>query len=332
MRFSKIQIAAIAAVIIVLAAGAIYVATGMQNNSKSTYGDGAITIVTPVDYNDNTASQVYSKIPERVVVGCNTALDALLYFGLGDRIIGMYYIEEDVPDELKNAYGEVAKRIGDDHILSGNISQAVLTDWEPDCVIGWVAWSDSKLGSTSYWNAIGCNVWSLRTMVDMNNMEGMKLDYDNIGNIFDVKDKTDAFMAGLNGKIANVKALLSEKSVNYAMEDGVPDKGTIWFYNKAFINNLLKDWGIVNVFEDTGSGTPYSVAYDRADKIDVLFVICYRTNTLNDTVDAWKADPVLSSSPAIVNGKYYAMNLSISYGADPTVMNTLDILVSILSR
>lgn len=314
-----------------IAAGAVYVVMGMNGNNKGTYSDGAITIVTPTDYSGNTAEQTYEEVPERVVVGCNTALDILLYFGLGDRIIGIYYMEEEVPEDLQDEYKEVAERIGSDHILTGNISQAVLTDWEPDCVIAWVAWSDAKLGSPSYWNALGCNVWSLRTMVDMDSIEGMELDYKNIGNIFNVKDQTDKYMDSLEDKIDEVKELLKNSTLSYAMEDGVPEADGVWFYNKAFINSILDECGVTNVFSDTGSGTSLAVLYDRAETIDVLFVICYGDNTLDKTVNAWKADSVLAASPAITNGEYYSMNLSISYGADPTVIDTLDILVDILT-
>lgn len=42
-------------------------------------------------------------------------------------------------------------------------------------------------------------------MVDMDSIEGMELDYKNIGNIFNVKDQTDKYMDSLEDKIDEVK-------------------------------------------------------------------------------------------------------------------------------
>ncbi|MDD2626384.1 MAG: ABC transporter substrate-binding protein [Candidatus Methanomethylophilus sp.] len=331
MSLTKVQFAAVAVIAIIIGAGTIYAVVGMNHsNSSGSYEDGAITITTPTDYNGNTVQQTYTEVPDRVVIGCCTALDIMLTFGLGDKIVGLYYMEETVPSNLTAEYQKVVDRIGSDHVLTGNVSQAVLTDWEPDCVIAWVAWSDTKLGSPSYWNALGCNVWSLRTMVDMDDMYGMALDYQNIGNVFNVRDQTDAFMEKMESKITDVKGLLSDSTLSYAMEDQ-PPSDTIWFYNDAFINSVLDDCGVTNVFADTGRGTSLAVAYDRADQIDVLFVICYRDNTLDATVNAWAANETLSTAPAIINDRCYAMNLSISYGADPTLLDALDTVVDILS-
>lgn len=330
MNISKIQIAAILAVVVIVAAGATYFVVA-KNDDKGTYENGDIIVKTPVDYSGNFADQTYKDIPDRVVAGCCTALNILLYLGLGDKIVGIYYMEEEVPESLKAEYDKVVKRIGSDHVLTGNISRAVLTDWEPDCIIGWVAFSDKKLGEPSYWNKLNCNVWALRSMVDMTNVDGMKLDYDNFGKVFNVKEKTDAFIKVFEEKYEKVKSLLAASSKNYAIFDNISTstKG-YWFYADSFMNSILNDMGAKNVFPG-GKRVQAAAVYDKADQIDVMFVITYATHSVDSVMKEWKANSVLSKTPAIVNGNVYSMNLSVSYGSDPSLLGTLDILVKILS-
>lgn len=240
----------ILAVVVVLAlavatAGTYFALKDDDNNNNSEYPEGSVQVVTPVDYNGNTAVQTYTEIPERVVAGCNTALNILLKFGLGDRIIGIYYMEEEVWDEVADEYQEVVSRIGENRVLSGNISQAVLTDWEPDCIIGWVAFHDAGLGSPEYWNALNCNVWALNTMVKDRTLEGMTKDYDNIGKVFNVKDQTDAFMQSFTEKVTSLAGVLSGTEETVAVFDGCYiDDGRYWFYGKTtFIGYLLTHMG-----------------------------------------------------------------------------------------
>ncbi len=329
MDITKTQIIAVAAVFILIVAGVAFIATGGINKENS-YSDGDIVVTTPVDYNGNTAIQTYSKVPEKVVAGCNTALNMLLYLGLGDKISGIYFMEEEVPKSLEAEYKKVVDRIGEDRVLTGNISQAVLTDWEPDCVIAWVAWSDSKLGEPSYWNALNCNVWSLRTMVDMNSVEGMKLDYENFGKVFKVKDKADAFLKDFDNKASEVKKALGESNKTYAIFDdsGTDEKG-YWFYNSCFMNTVLDELGAKNLFSEGGRAQTATV-YDKIDKLDILIVITYNVHSFDSVMEKWIADEILATAPAIINKNVYSMNLSVSYGADPSLLDTLDALVEIL--
>lgn len=165
-------------------------------------------------------------------------------------------------------------------------------------------------------------------MVDMDDMDGMKLDYKNIGNIFNIKDKTDKYMNDLEKKIEKVKPLLASKSTRYAMVDGVPKTTEYWFYNDQFINKLLDGWGATNVFSE--GKTQKAVLYDRVNQIDVLFEVCYGEVKYDNVLNHWKNDSTLKTAPAITKNQVYAVNLSIAYGADPTVMDVIDKLVEIL--
>lgn len=127
---------AIIAIVVLIAAGGAFVLMNNSDDGKQSYSDGDVVINTPTDYKGSSTTQTFTEIPDRVVIGCNTALNLFLYLGLEDRIVGCYYMEEEPWAEVADEYAALKERIGEDHILSGNITQATLTDWEPDCVIG----------------------------------------------------------------------------------------------------------------------------------------------------------------------------------------------------
>ncbi|MDR0524088.1 MAG: ABC transporter substrate-binding protein [Candidatus Methanoplasma sp.] len=328
----KMRILAAAVAAVVIAAVLIAFAAPGSEGERDPYPEGGVTITTPVDYNGNSVSQTYYKIPERVVVGCNTALNLLLYLGLGDRIVGVYYMEEEVWGEVAGEYAKLASRIGSGRILESNISQAVLTDWEPDCIIAWVAFADGKLGSPSYWNALGCNVWALHTMTDDQTLDGMARDYDGIGRVFGVKDKTDAYMAGFSDKVRSLQDSLSGGSKTVAVFDGCYiSQDRYWFYGKTtFIGYLLDRLGADNAFRDGGSSISPAAVYDAAGSIDIMFFVCYGSVTFDGTMGFWKSNETLSKAPAIAEGRVLPIKLSAAYGADPSMMDVLDYLVETL--
>lgn len=335
MSLGKNQILAVAVIaIIIVAAVGVFMLNSGKGNSEGDKPYGTITIETPVDYNGNSVNQTYTEIPDRVVVGCNTALNLLLYLGLSDKIVGVYYMEEEVWDEVADEYDALVKRIGTDHVLPGNIQQSILTSWKPDCVIGWVAWTDSKLGSPAYWNELGCNVWSLHTMTDDQTLDGMKKDYENIGKVFDVEEKTSKYMQEFEKKLMTLKNTFADKKdVGIAINDGYSVGDTeLWFYKTSgnFLGYILDYMGATNIFA-TESKPALATVYEKVPEIDILFLVCYGSVTYDGTLDAWKSEEILSTAPAIAEGNVEAVKLSVCYGSDPSLMDVLDYLVKVIA-
>ena len=348
MAISSKQITAIAAaIIVVVAAIAAFMVVGGDNENSDNPGSedyDSVTITTFTDYNGNTAEITFNEIPERVVVGCNTALNLLLYLGLGDRIVGVYYDEEPVLDECQEEYDKLVERIGkigdpNSKHLSGNIQTDVLLSWEPDLVIGWVSWNSSGLGTEEFFNDNGCNVMSFNTMTSNNyrNLNMMKTDYDNIGNIFNVKEKTDKLYNQIIDVINNVTVKMQGKDkIYYALVDGAvnTEKGTVWVYkNTNFIASILNQMGMENAFPNGGT---ISLA-DVFEKIgttdlDLLIFITYGSVTFEDSLKSWQNDADLSKCSAIKNGNAFDMKLSCSYGSTPELLSLMDEIYNFVSK
>ena len=341
MSLSKNQIiAVVAVVVIIVVAAAVALSMGSNNggdgNRDSSYSDGQpVTITTFTDYNGNTAELTFFDIPDRVVVGCNTALNLLLYLGLGDRIVGVYYNEEEVWDEVADEYAELVQRIGSvdesgSKNLSQNISTSVLLSWEPDLVIGWVSWNNEGLGSVEFFQDNGCNVMSFNSMTNSSfrNLESMKTDYDNIGRIFEVEDKTTELYDEIVTLVDTITEDLSgQETINYCIVDGAadPENGTIWMYGDSnFIASILNDIGLENSFP-SGGNVPLAQVYETigTTNIDLIIFIAYDNVSMESSMETWTDDPDLSQCAAIQNGDCMEMKLSCSYGTSPELLDVL---------
>ena len=335
-----IAVAVVAVIVVAAAAVAVFYKGGESGNhddgsDDSYYENGPVTVTTFTDYNGSTAELTFNNIPERVVVGCNTALNLLLYLGLGDRIVGVYYNEEEVWDEVADEYEVLTERIGavdasGSRNLSHNISTSVLLSWEPDLVIGWVSWNDDGLGSVDFFKDNGCNVMSFNTMTDSSyrNLDSMKIDYDNIGAIFDVADQTTALYNQVVDTVdAVVKDLEGQDTLYYCLVDGAVDveDGTIWVYDDGnFIASILNHIGLTNAFPDGGTiGLAKVYEAIGTTNIDLIIFIAYDNVNMDDSMQSWLDDPDLSQCAAIQNGDCIEMKLSCSYGTSPELLDVL---------
>ncbi|MBO5547670.1 MAG: hypothetical protein J5920_02785 [Candidatus Methanomethylophilaceae archaeon] len=319
---------AVIAVIVIIAAVVI-----VNNNSgDNPYPKEGVTITTFTDYNGNTAEVTFTKVPDRVVCGCNTALNLLLYLGLGDKIVGVYYDEEEVWDEVKEEYDKLVKRIGETDAsgakhLSGNISTDVLLSWQPDLVIGWVSWNENGLGTEKFWNDNGCNVMSFNTMTSnaYRTVQLTKVDYDNVGKIFNIPEKTSAVYSDLIDVLNEITMKMKGKdTLYYALVDGAVnvEKGTVWVYkNTNFIASVLNSMGMTNAFPDGGTVSLAKV-YEviGTTNIDMLFFITYGGVTYEKSLKSWQDDADLSKCDAIKQKHTLEMKLSCSYGTSPELL------------
>jgi ABC-type Fe3+-hydroxamate transport system substrate-binding protein len=320
----------IAAVLIIAAfAGGFFIG----NNGNNSGGGDEKEVIASI-YTNTAGSgyviQNFTEVPERVACGCSTFLNIMLYFGLEDKIVGLFYDEEEVADEYKAAYDKVVKRIGEDHVFVGNSDCATVTSWEPDLIVGWSSgFKEGSIGEAKYWNDLDCNVWALESMCGAMDIESMIYDYVNLGHIFGIEEKVDKFLKTFINKLGEVKGILAGSTVNVAMYDSLGStdlsKG-LWMYgNDTFAGVILEYVGANNLFKDAGyGGIPLAEVIDKADQIDLLYFVCYGGCDHDTNYAAWTSDPNLAACPAIVNGDYHDIWLSLAYGGDPAVLKMLD--------
>lgn len=328
MSFGKNQIIAIAAVaIIIVAAASIFFIGGGEE--PSTYDEGDIVITTNVQ-DKGEITQVFKEAPERIVAGNNTVLEMLLYFGLGDKIVAAYYDEDEIWDQepVKSEYKKLIDRLDPKYHSSGLLSQAVITEVQPDLIMGYKSsFGEGKwaVGSTEYWNKMGCNVWSLNTQAGKATVEGMAQDYADFGLVFDIKDKTDSFMSKYNAAL--------DKASNSGIVTGIleyrgAENGFSAYGDKAFIGQELLACGGVNKFASGGT-VGLDVFVDSTD-MEALVLIAFGSNGSPDEVaELIKSNPNYQYIPAVKNGKILAIGLSETYGG-VRALTTIEGMVALL--
>ncbi len=281
--------------------------------------------------------QDYTDVPERVVCGCSTTLNIMLYFGLEDRIVGLFYDEEEIDDDYADRYSALVERIGADHDLEGIADRETLAGWNPDLIFGWSSsFSEEVIGDADYWNGRDCNVWALESMSGTRTVNGMIFDYINIGKVFGIEDKTDAFIDEFRTKLSNAEGTLSENGTGIALYDGLDAEdlsdGALWMYGgDTFIGNILERAGAKNVYPNGGYRELEDVT-DRVDDVDVLFFVCYGDRTHDGSLDIWMSDAQLAGCPAFANGGLRDIKLSLAYGGDPSVLEMLDNLETMFGK
>ncbi|MCQ2070486.1 MAG: ABC transporter substrate-binding protein [archaeon] len=296
-----------------------------ETTKVSSYADGPITITT----NDTTGqiTQTYTKAPTRIIAGNDTALELLLYLGLGEYIVGVYYDEDEISPVVKAEYDALKGRLDSKYFLSGLMSQAVATELEPDFIIGYKSsFGDGQwaLGSTQFWNKIDCNVMSLNTQAGDRTVNGLIQDYTDIGKIFDISGKTTAFIKEYQALIDSVKGIEANGTIAIMEKSG--DNWSA-YGDTSFVGQELIACGGTNAFPG-GKTVSDAQVIDGTD-ITGMVLIAFGSNTPEALVESVLSNPNYANVPAVINKNIYCMGLSGTYGG-PTCLQTVKGIVDVL--
>jgi len=320
-------IVGVVAAIIVVVAGAAIVLTNSGSHSSSSYDDGDIVILTHDSKGE--VYQVYKQAPERIIAGNDTALELLLYLGLGDKIVGVYYDEDEISDVVKDEYNKLKSRLDSKYFLTGLMSQAVATELEPDFIIGYKSsFGDGRwaVGTTEYWNNLGCNIMSLNTQAGDTTVRGLNQDWNDIGKIFDVQKKTDAFLNEYDKVISDAKS--GKTGTKVALVEYSPDSASFYAYgDKSFIGNELTACGGINAFPEGGNISEAQVV-DGTD-IYGMVVIAFGDVTPAQKVKMIRENPNFQYVPAVADNNMVGIGLSGTYGG-PSCLSTIKAIASLL--
>ena len=307
------SVSAAIVLLLMMSAAFILVAqdTGASYSESSGYPGGSVTITT----NDTSGeiTQTFTEVPERVIVGNVTCLEMMLYFGLGDRIVGIYYLEDEVWSELDNEFADVIERLNPEYVCTGLMTQAVATSLEPDLIIGYMSSfgeSNWSIGTTQYWNEQGCNVWSLNSQAGETNVDGMKKDYGNLGQIFQIQDVTDKYISDFDQASDSVSTHIP---VNAAIFEYSKDETSYTNYgDSSFIGDALVHCNGVNIFGDLKSVDKATLI--SSTQLQAIVVVAFGDYTPEQAVSDILADSTLQDLPAIKNRNVIGIGLSQTYG------------------
>ena len=274
-----------------------------------------VTIVT-YDYEKNPVEITFDKKPEKVVSGQQIWNEMLLYFDLDEYIVAAANTDSNVFGDLQERYDALPK-IEDTWKNKEGIIMA-----EPDAFFGWRShFAEDSLGDVYTWIDRGIMPVVLscsNNACGKPSVEYVLQDFANIGAIFDIEDKTNAYIDEANKMLDDIKttvgALESPKTVlmleYYEGSTNVYAWGT-----NSLSGQMITYAGGINPIEQQGNVSLEDIIAYNPDKI--ILMNAGNSDTEEDRksiYDAFAALEGLQSVPAVANGAVTIYALDDIYG------------------
>ena len=279
-----------------------------------------VTIST-FNYAKEPVEVTFEKCPERVVCTNQTQTELLLYFGLDKYIVGTAYLDGEIREDLKAQY-DALKAEGKELTVKGYPAKETVLALEPDFIFGWrSAFAEDQLGDVSEWHDLGVGTMILRcsnNTAPKRDLEAVLADVADIGKIFNIEDKTDAYIKDAQALMDKVAAKVASVDKPYTAIIIEPFGGTFYCWGSGVLTGaLVEAAGAEYALPDGGDLSLEDIVNINPDVIFVDYM-----DDENLTPEESKANAIatvtgeaaLAEVPAVKNGKVMALNLTDVYG------------------
>ena len=271
--------------------------------------------ITTYDADGKEITQVFEKAPERIITNNLSSTELLIDLGLQDKIVGMLNPDNEITDDYAAAIAAIP-HIGD----KKSVSKEVVLSNNPDIIIGRnMMFSDKSLGTIDSWNENSIPVYTQKASVSnmKQSLENVIEDIRNIGIIFNVQEKANAYADELEKKI-NAVASSDKKSgeLKNALIMCAYNDSTFGAYKSALQESILNTLGYTNVATGTSDLTLENLVTMAPEVI--IYVTSDRNKEMDtNAVELMKNNTVLSDVPAIANDKIMTISYDefMDYGA-----------------
>lgn len=274
-------------------------------------------------------TQTFTEAPSRVITNNPSSTDLLLELGLEDKIIGILK-PDNAPDEKWASVYEKLPVLGD----KKSMSKEVIIGAEPDLIFGRsMPFTDESMGTIKDLNDMNINVYTqlASNFVIDQSLDNIILDVRNIGQIFNVSEKADAYADSLQTRLDTIKEKISNQSQTEPvkvlfMVTYVDGTFNTFGANSTLQSEMLKTINAENVLE-TGTSSLTSENLVALNP-DVIVYINSDRNAETDpiAVESLLNDETIQSVPAIANEKIIEIGYDelMDYGV--RIFDTLETL------
>lgn len=319
----KIILPLIVATTIALALAGCAKTTNTTQESESTTTVNEQTVSYPVsfevsDNEGNKYKETFNEAPTRVITNNQSSLELLLKLGLQDSIIGTIALDNEIPEELEDAFSNI------DVITESKTEPAkeVIVGMSPDLVIGRAAtFTDDKYGTIESLNSMNINVYTqlASLMNGEQSIDNIFEDIKNVGKIFNVEDKANDLATELSESLKSVEEKVSTLEgeplkvlVMTAYNDG---SYNVFGANSTLQNEILEVLGGTNVNEKGGA---QSLENLMSLNPDVILYVYNNKNLETDSVavESLYNNNLIQSVAAIENKKVFEVSYTefMGYG------------------
>lgn len=282
-----------------------------------------VTIST-YNYAKEPVEVTFEAAPQKVVCTNQTQTELMLYFGLDEHIAGVAYLDGTVREDLLDQYNALVEA-GKELNKKDYPDKETVLALEPDMIFGWrSAFAEDALGDVSEWNDLGVGTMILRcsnNTAEELNIKSVLADIADIGAIFDIEDKTDAYIADAQAMMDKVQEKVNslEKPMTALIMEGM-DEGSWYAWGaNCLTGSLVEAAGAVNLSEEGGNLSVEDIINFNPDVI----IVDYMDDMTSDdggaaaaaaAIEAVKAEASLAEVPAVANDRIMAVNLTDVYG------------------
>ncbi|WP_027633174.1 ABC transporter substrate-binding protein [Clostridium hydrogeniformans] len=282
-----------------------------KNKAEATSSKSYPASVTNFNFDKTENKITFNKKPERVISTNQTTTELLLHFGLEDQLVGTAYMDNPILDNLKEKHDKIP-------VLSDKYpTKEMVIEKNPDLIIGWKsAFSDKVLGGVNTWNEKDVNTFIQRNsgIAEKATVENVYKDIEDIGTIFDIKDKTDAYIADMKKNIEGIENSIKDvkSKLKVLVIEGSKDNKYTSYGSNTLVSDMVEKAGGKNVVEKGGTMGPENIVELNPD---VIVLIHFEAQVKdNKEKDALLNNPALQSVQAIKDKKILYTPLAETYG------------------
>lgn len=289
------------------------------------------------NYDKEEVQVTFEKAPEKVLCTNQSQTEMLLYFGLDDKIAGMAYLDGAVREDLKAQYDALAEA-GKELTVKGYPSKEVTLALEPDFIFGWrSAFAEDQLGDVAEWNEKGVGTMILRcsnNTAPERNLDAVLADIADIGAIFDIEDKTDAYIAEANELLAAVseKVASVEAPLTALVMEPMDGNWYCWGEN-TLTGSLAVSAGAVYACPDGGDLSIEDVINLNPDVIIIDYMEEEGVSTEEceaNAIATVTGVEALAEVSAVANNKVMAVNLTDVYGGGVRMVPSVEAMFNFM--
>ena len=152
-----------------------------------------------------TTTVTYDKVPEKSISLAGFSTQMMLALGLGDKMIGYGYMDNDVPEKYKEQFDKLVC------LAEGNPSQEELLATEPDFLTGWASTFAEDAFPMQFCEDNEIMAYVPQVEYPPATMESVYKDFENLGEIFGVQDKAAEIVNDMKERAAAVQEAVKDQ-------------------------------------------------------------------------------------------------------------------------
>lgn len=317
----KIILPLIVATTIALALSGCTKTTTKESELSTTTNEQAVSYPISLEVSDNEGNkytETFNEAPTKVITNNQSSLELLLKLGLQDSIIGTIALDNEIPEELKDAFSNI-------NVITESKTEPakeVIVGMSPELVIGRAAtFTDDKYGTIESLNSMNINVYTqlASLMNGEQSLDNIFEDIKNVGKIFNVEDKANDLATELTESLKLVEEKVSTLEgeplkvlVMTAYNDG---SYNVFGANSTLQNEVLEVLGGTNINEKGGA---QSLENLMSLNPDVILYVYNNKNLETDSVavESLYNNSLIQSVSAIENKKVFEVSYTefMGYG------------------